>query len=585
MKTKQKERFHKADLCVVGGRFAGMCTAIAAARHGAKVLLMQDRPMLGGNASSEIRMAVGGARGVRETGLVGEICIENMWRNPERNYSLWDSVMWEKVKFELNIELLLNCSCVDLQMKSETEIESVRGWQLTTYTWHTVRATYFADCSGDSVLAPLCGAEFTAGREARAEYQEDIAPEQADAQTMGNSCLLQMREYDRPIPFRAPFWAESISKSQLGGDRAYDPSQLGENWWWMELGGTRDTIYDAEEIRDDLLKLVFGVVDFVKNKDDEHDNSRWGVDWIGFLPDKRESRRYIGDYVLTQNDVRAKGRLPDLVAYGGWSMDDHHPEGFRYSGPPTIYHPAPSPYGIPYRCLYSKNMDNLLFAGRNISVTHTALSSSRVIATCAVLGTAAALCVKYGLTPRGVYQEKLQELQQTLLWDDAYLPFHTREISPLTREAEISAPSGDVEQLRSGIDRETPEGEHKWVGNLGDAIVFQFDGPRQVRGLRFVFDSDLRRETISDDPVRRKSAMNCNIALGDNSARFPQTMLRAYRVEARNAEGNWQTVLERQDNHQRLVVHDLEVQTDAVRITPLKTYGAQTAQIFAIDVL
>ena len=168
-----KWKYHKADLCVIGGGLAGMCAAIAAARHGAKVVLMHDRPVLGGNASSEIRMWICGAHGEnnRETGIIEEIELENMYRNPNRNYSIWDSILYEKVRFEENITLLLNCSCNSLEMNGN-RIKSVKGWQLTTETWHTVEADLFADCSGDSILAPLSGAEYRIGREAFAEFGE-----------------------------------------------------------------------------------------------------------------------------------------------------------------------------------------------------------------------------------------------------------------------------------------------------------------------------------------------------------------------------------------------------------------------------
>ena len=168
---------HRADLCVVGGGLAGMCAAIAAARHGVRVALMHDRPVLGGNASSEIRMWICGARGEnnRETGIIEEIALENLYRNPLRNYSMWDTVLYDKVRHEDNVALILNCSCTDLQMDGN-RIRSVKGWQLTTQTWHTVEADLFADCSGDSILAPLSGAQFRMGREARREFGEDIEP-------------------------------------------------------------------------------------------------------------------------------------------------------------------------------------------------------------------------------------------------------------------------------------------------------------------------------------------------------------------------------------------------------------------------
>lgn len=170
IKNSEKKTFpvreHLADLCVIGGGLAGMCAAISAARRGIRVVLMHDRPVLGGNASSEIRMWIRGANGedVRETGLVEEIALENCYRNPNMNFSIWDSILYEKVMLEENIKLLLNCSCLDAQMKGR-EISTVTGWQLTTQTYHRVQAKIFADCSGDSILAPLTGAAYRMGRE------------------------------------------------------------------------------------------------------------------------------------------------------------------------------------------------------------------------------------------------------------------------------------------------------------------------------------------------------------------------------------------------------------------------------------
>ena len=186
-----------------------------------------------------------------------------------------------------------------------------------------------------------------------------------------------------------------------------------ENFWYIELGGEGDAIRDAEAVRDELLRVAYGVWDYVKNAPENREkNANWRLDFLGILPGKRESRRYVGDHILTQNEVRAGGAFADIVAYGGWTMDDHDPAGFASKGAPNIFHPAPSPFGIPYRCLYSRNVENLFFAGRNISVTHTAMSASRVMATCALLGqavgTAAAVAIQRGTTPRGVYAEHIR---------------------------------------------------------------------------------------------------------------------------------------------------------------------------------
>ncbi len=568
---------HKVDFCVVGGGLAGMCAAIAAARHGAKVLLMQDRPVLGGNASSEIRMWVCGAHGPnnRETGIIEEIELENRYRNPLRNYSIWDSVLYEKVRFEPNITLLLNCTCNELEMEGD-RIRSIRGWQLTTETWHSVEADLFADCSGDSILAPLSGAEFRVGREARAEFGEDIEPEVADARTMGMSCLIQARETDRPQPFIPPAWANVYATNEDLPHRGHDV--LKTNFWWIELGGEQDSIHDTEAIRDELLKVAFGVWDHIKNHGD-HGAENWVLEWVGFLPGKRESRRYVGDHILTQHDVRAEGRFDDLVAYGGWTMDDHHPGGMNWAGEPTIFHPAPSPFGIPYRSLYSRGVANLFCAGRNISVTHAAMSATRVMATCATIGqaagTAAAIAVRDGLTPRGVYEKQTAELKQMLMADDCYLPWNVRAVPELTRRATLTASEGDPEPLRNGLDRPIGDTDNGWTGSIGAWVQITFDRAVPVHEMRFVFDSDLNR------PEKNEHA---NRTLDWAPVGVPESMVRAFRIEAQEQDGTWQVIAREQNNYQRLVRIKTAAHTRAVRFVTEATWGAKAAHLFAWDV-
>lgn len=550
---------HKADLCVVGGGIAGLCTAVSAARHGISVVLMQDRPVLGGNASSEIRMWVCGANGkdVRETGIIEEIMLENYYRNQNLSYSIWDSVLYEKARFEPNITLLCNCSC----NHAETEnghIKSVTGWQLTTETFHTVEAKFFADCSGDSILAPLTGAHFMLGRESSEEFGESIAPKVSDKRTMGMSCLFQVRETDRPQPFIPPKWAYEYpdDESLNGRDHGFD---MTNNFWWIELGGTEDSIHDTEKLKDELLKIAFGVWDHIKNKGD-HGYGNWVLDWVGFLPGKRESRRYIGKHIITQHDVEAEGRFPDIVAYGGWTMDDHFPEGFYYpNGCSTIWHPAPSPWGIPWRSLYSENIDNLCFAGRNISTTHVALSSSRVMATCAVvgqaLGTGVAEAVKEGVSLDDV---DIPALQQTLMEDDCYLPFMKRSVSPLTQKARVN-----TEIIRNGIER-GDENCYK-----GESVIFTFDEAEEISEIRLVFDSDLNREYDN---------MPSHYPLEEKDYRLPKTLVKAYSVYA-----DGKLLLSETNNYQRLRRHSVSVKARQIEIHFTETHGSEEYRIFAVD--
>ena len=582
---------HQADFCVVGGGLAGLCAAVAAARHGARVVLMQERPMLGGNASSEVRMWVCGAgsghRDLLETGLVEELMMENQYRNPDKNYSVWDGILYELAAYQENLTLLLNCTCNDCAMEG-SRIVSVTGWQMTTQSYHTVHAALFADCSGDSVLAPLTGALTRWGRESREEFGEDIAPAAADRRTMGMSCMIQARQEMRPSTFIPPKWAHKYTRADLP-HRLPDMDNPMENFWYLELGGEYDAIADTEWLRDELLRMAYGIWDFVKNDPELREkNANWRLDWVGILPGKRESRRYVGDHILTQHDVRAGGHFDDLVAYGGWSMDDHHPGGFRSPEQPTIYHPAPSPYGIPYRCLYSVNIDNLFCAGRNISVTHTAMSSTRVMATCATLGqavgTAAAIAALYGLTPRGVYEQRIAELQQTLMDDDCYLPFRRRAIPALTRNAALACDSPEAENLRNGFDRALDGAYNGVAVPLGSAVAYTFPAPEPISRVRVVLDSDLNRDTLPECERRRERNMLHNRPLGWPDAYVPTTLLRAFRIEGVRPDGTAETLYESQVNHRRLISVPVDGVYAAVRLVPLATWGDPLARIFSFDV-
>lgn len=568
------------DVCVVGGGMAGMCASIAAARNGANTVIVQDRPVFGGNASSEIRMWICGALGKnnKETGLIEEIQLENQYRNPALNYSVWDSVLYGKVAFQPNLTPLLNCTCMRAAMDGD-RIGMIEAWQLTTQTTYSISAKYFIDCSGDSILAALSPAEFRAGREARSEFGEDIEPETADSKTMGNSLLIQFRRTDEAQLFVPPMWAYRFdSMEDL-------PNRYGrftnDNFWWIEVGGLGDTVHDSEENRDELMKIVYGVADFIKNRGPERDlAANWAVDWIGALPGKRENRRFIGDHIFTQNDVRSGGQFDDIIAYGGWSMDDHHPAGIYYPGHPTIFHAAPSPYGIPYRSLYSRNVANLLFAGRNISVTHAALTTTREMATGAIMGqavgTAAAICVRDRVEPRSLSRgERLRELQRTLMDDDCWLPGLTRQMGDLVMSAQLSGEGDGLERLMDGVERDRENETHAWIGQPGSAIEFEWSRSIPIAGLRIVFDSNLNHA----------KKMPCLYPQRGGQARVPGTLVRKYRVDARSQAGGWSTIFREENNYQRLATPLLNVHTRALRFVPEETWGAEDVRVFALEPL
>ncbi|WP_269522679.1 FAD-dependent oxidoreductase [Coraliomargarita parva] len=578
MNNKLDSKKHEAEVCVVGGGMSGLIAAVAAARRGAKVILIHDRPVLGGNASSEVRMWICGAGGHhrKETGILEEIQLLNLARNPHGNYSVWDSVLYEFAQMTPGLTTLLNCSCNDLMMDGD-RITAVNAWQLTTQTWHTVTADIFIDCSGDSILAPLSGAEVRWGRESREETGEPIAPLRSDLKTMGNTILLQLEETAEPQAFTPPEWAyvfddESNLPSRVGNG-------FGHNFWWLEIGGLKDTIKDSEVVYDELVKAAWGVWDYMKNRGPQAEKLRnWRLRWMGSLPGKRENRRYVGPYVLTQMEVESEGQFEDVVAYGGWSMDDHHPAGLYYPGKATIFHPAPSPYGIPFRSLYSRSIGNLFCAGRNISVTHAALSSTRVMGTCSLLGqavgTAAALCVETGCLPDDVSAGKMKILQTRLMEDDCWLPGHTRAPSLPMKTAVLTVTSGDATaRLLDGHEREADKAAHVWTGPLGASIELRWDAPQDVDCLRLVFDSDL-----SD-----AKCMPCRYGLDKEPMRVPETMVRAFTVEVQTADGVWSTRHEIVQNARRLWVLPIAQAVIAIRWTGHSTWGAKDLRLYSLE--
>ena len=598
MKTPFKTIEYSCDLCIVGGGLAGTIAALSAARHGAKVVLVQDRPMLGGNCSSEIRMWVRGAHGKysRETGILAEFEEENVYRNPTLAPTLWDSVLFGKVKENKNITLLLNTSCFDAECEDGT-VKSVTAWQLTTYTWHKVTAKYFADCSGDSILAPLTGAKHRIGREGNDEYNETIGPKIADNKTMGMSLLLQARETDHPVKFTPPEWAHVYKtdeefaiipyiETQHSTFRDHTIGTSGCNLWWMELGGEGPAILNTEETRDELMRVVFGKWDHIKNQDD-HGFENWELEWVGFLPGKRESVRYVGAHVLTQNDVLAGGKFDDVIAYGGWPMDDHNPKGMLANTKnevPSVLHPAPSPYGIPYRSLYSVNIKNLFFAGRNISATHAAMSSTRVMATCSLLGqamgTAAAICINEKLNTTALDKERVELLQQTLLTDGVFLPGVVRKISDINTFATVNLSDDDKKLLFNGIDRpRSDEQLNRITLDVGDEFCFEYGTPIEAKELRLQFDPDFSRKSLSPNMKMRVFAQKLHTGLDFVPMKVAATIVKEFEIYA-----DGELVYKTDNNYHSLVKIPLGKKISSLTVKFVNTWGAEKIRLYACDV-
>jgi len=455
-------------VAVIGGGLTGVCAALASARLGVATTLIQDRPVLGGNSSSEIRMHICGAasghhRFGRETGIIEELRLENAYRNPYDRYPQWDWILWEFVRREPELTLWLNTRAGDrVECGSDGGIKRVLCRQDHTEKAFWLTAELFIDCSGDGGLAARAGAEYRVGREARGEFGEPLAPPTADRCVLGSSLMFEVRDVGRPVPFTPPAWARKFPSDEDLPFRHHDikirkDRVVDRGFWWIEFGGRMDTIAEDEAIRDELIAVLFGVWDHLKNHGD-HGAENYILDWIGAVPGKRESRRFLGDHVMRQRDIQEQVLFPDRVAFGGWPIDLHPPDGIYSPEPACQQHYPEDFYSIPFRSLYSKNVPNLLFAGRNISASHVALASTRVMGTCAVLGqavgTAAALAVRRGVLPRQFGEQSIEELQQQLLRDDSYLiGLKLSDPTNLAPKARITASSVRSLEMIDGEDR------------------------------------------------------------------------------------------------------------------------------------
>ena len=421
----------RADLTVVGGGLAGVSAAIAAARQGVRVALVQNRPVLGGNSSSEVRVWVCGAtaHGVqhyaRETGIMGELFVENQFTNPGGNPYYWDLVLGEAVRAEENIELFLNTDIRHVRAtgpEPERRIESVTGWQMGSERSLRFASPAFVDASGDGLVGYLSGARYRTGREARSVFGESWAPEVPDNNTLGSTILFYTKDAGRPEKFVPPSFTTDITTTPIPELRGIRVEANGCDYWWIEWGGELDVVADNERIRDELQSVVYGIWDHIKNSG-QYDADTLTLEWIGAVPGKREYRRFIGDHTLVQDEVLDQELFADRVGHGGWSIDLHPPGGMYASEKGSRHWHPDGNYHIPLRSLYSANVTNLWLAGRTISASHVAFGTTRVMATCAVTGeaagTAAALSVTEQVTPRELATERMQQVHRALVRADA----------------------------------------------------------------------------------------------------------------------------------------------------------------------
>jgi hypothetical protein len=582
------------DVFIAGGGMSGVCAAVAAARNGASVVLAQDRSRLGGNASSEVKMHIVGANchkgrpDWREGGLIEEFRLDDAANNPQRSWEMWDLLLYDKVKSEPNIMLLLDSALFAAETKNGA-IQQVMVRCDKTEHLYRIKAKVYLDCTGDSRLALESGAEFRWGREQKSEFGESLGLAQADRQTLGSSILFTSSDCGRPMPFAPPKWARKVTKEQLQF-RSVKAWEYG--YWWIEWGGQLDTIRDNERIRFELLSIVLGVWDYIKNSGNHPTSDSWALDWIGMLPGKRESRRILGDHLLTQHDLEGKtGDFADGVAIGGWWMDDHPPSGFdMQENHPCVQIKMDEVYNIPLRSLYSKNVSNLMMAGRNISATHVAFTSTRVMATCSVIGqaagTAAAHCARHGLTPRQFAQDKARvgELQQALLRDDQTIK-NVRNADPLdlARAAKMTASAEHkTSKAANVINGFVRDMEHEWKNRWGAPMSAEgawlelaWEQPQKISRIQVTFDSGFHRELT----LTSQDAVNKGIV----RAPQPETV-RDYEITA-VVSGNDKpvTLAKVTGNHQRLNRHTFKpVEAKSIRLHITATNGDKLARVYEV---
>ena len=619
MSVRSKKKEAAFDVIVVGGGMTGMCAALASARHGAKTALVQDRPVFGGNASSEVRMHICGAssnmmkKDAEETGILREILLENKSANAFYNYSIWDRVLFTVMKNQEHLPVFLNTAMHDVDTAGK-RVTGIHCYQLTTeIEWHLTADT-FCDCTGNGTLGFMAGAPFRVGSEGKDEFHEPHAPEKANNNRMGNTLLFKAVDRGVPVKFTPPADIYHFTEEQLRfrkhADLRNDDGTLLEQkaddimdnldeatknlvtdsycvdygYWWIELTGEKaDIIEEYEDIRDELVKCIYGIWDHIKNGGN-HGAENYDLQWVGMLPGMRESRRMEGEYMLTENDVIANRVFPDAVAYGGWDCDNHVAHGlWDFDKMPSQIFSFPGLYTIPYRCYVAKDMDNLFISGRSMSASKLAMASSRVMGTCAVggqaVGTAAALCHKYGCTPHDVEQH-MTELQQTLLKDDCYIPgYKNEDPQDIARRARVSATSEKeaAANVINGVARTVGDSVNCWqsdgIRDGGEELVLTLDEAQNVSQVRLTFDPNL----------------NASIRLSLSSKRIaeqvpgvPPELVKDYDVELKKGG---QVVASRavRDNHQRLNVLDFEpTACDEIVLRVRATNGIPDARVYEV---
>lgn len=440
------------DFIVAGGGFTGVCCAIMAAREGLKTALITNRGFIGGNSGAEVRCPVDGADGEqqynfssRETGLIEEIRLKNMYVNRDGNPYRWDMVIMDFIMAEKNLTLYLN-TCIDRVESENGRITEISGIQTTSEKRFTFRAPLFADNTGDGTVAALAGCSYHMGSEGRDSYGEKIAPEKANTDVLLGTLTYTAKDYGHPVEFTAPDNAFDMEKSGCLEAREI-PKEMFERFvWFYETGYGLDQVSKAEENAEAHRELLYSIWDHIKKHPEYYGADNYDFEFISPFVGKRESRRIEGMYRLTEQDVYYQKEFDDAAGYGGWAIDLHSPKGFFGKDPENWWVYLRGMYQIPLSCAIAKDVDNLFVIGRCFSVSHVALGSVRVNATLATVGQAAgiaaAVCHEKGKNLHEIGKEEIEELHRRQ-WkeDQTVIGYRNTDEKDLALNAKVNVSS------------------------------------------------------------------------------------------------------------------------------------------------
>ena len=601
-----KKTVEKYDLVVVGGGMTGISAALSAARNGLKTALVHDRHVLGGNASSEVRMHIYGASAsgkkpyLQEGGIVHELILKNKQINDNFNFSIWDGVLFNAVKKQENLTVYLSTTMHSAKAENGV-VKEIECYQLTTEKQIILNADIFADCTGNGTLCAFVGASFRTGSESKSEFNEPHAPEQANNYRMGNTLLFKAVDTGHYVKFTPPVDAMKFTEEQLKFRKhssvqkeilekasenelhmMFDGFTQDYGFWWIELCGEKeDIIEEYEDIRDDLVRAVYGVWDHIKNGGN-HGADNYDLVWVGMLPGVRESRRIECDYMLNETDIMSNRRFNDVVAYGGWDVDNHIPGGLLAFDklPSEVFHFEGS-YDIPYRSYLVKDFKNLYVGGRCMGTSKLAMASVRVMGTCSMggqaIGTAASIAIKDKVDIRSI---DINKLQQTLLKDDCYLPnIANEDILDMIKSAKITASSEQdeypVKNIVSGVTREIDGKTNQWrsVDVDGEWLSVQFDDVKKLNCLQITFDSNFNLNKNITLSARRQKQQEIGV---------PKELVKDFKIILKN---KGKTVVEKviSDNAQRLFRTEFNgVDCDSIRVEFIQTNGINEIRVFEI---